>query len=84
MSERESAKFRATSGAVEAFGETPLKALAALMRQGHGEPEAPIVIWTYNQGDTFFTETQQRRLEELKGRRGSLTPEERAEPRAAQ
>lgn len=39
----------------------------------------PIVIWPYNRGDAFFTETQQARLQELKSRRDTLTDSEREE-----
>ena len=39
----------------------------------------PVVIWPYNQGDVFFTGSQQARLADLKSRRNSLTDEERKE-----
>jgi hypothetical protein len=43
-----------------------------------GSP-TPIVIRPYNRGDTFFTEAQQKRLQELKSRRDTLTEAEREE-----
>jgi hypothetical protein len=44
-----------------------------------GDAAVPIIIWPYNQGDPFFTEAQQARLQELKRRQESLTAQERAE-----
>ncbi|MBV9851782.1 MAG: hypothetical protein JO250_19105 [Armatimonadetes bacterium] len=79
MSDREDAHFRATSGSFQGFGATPQEALAALMRRLPSDAPQPIVIWPYNRGDAFFTDAQQARLQELKGRRDTLTPEERAE-----
>jgi hypothetical protein len=79
MSERATAKFRATAGTVQAFGKTPQQALAALMRRKYGIASVPIVIWPYNQGDAFFTEDQQARLQELKQRQEALTAVERVE-----
>jgi hypothetical protein len=38
-----------------------------------------IVTWPYNQGDAFFTNAQQIRLQELKSRRDTLTQVEREE-----
>ena len=79
MNTRDSAKFRATAGAAQGFGQTPQEALAALMeRVGSGAP-TPIVIWPYNQGDVYFTDAQQARLQELKGRHGQLTADEQTE-----
>jgi hypothetical protein len=71
--------FRATSGVQQAWGSTPQEALNALMLRLSQDAPAPIVIWPYNRGDAFFTEAQQTRLQELKSRRDTLTPEERAE-----
>jgi hypothetical protein len=79
MSERATAKFRATAGTLQGFGRTPQQALAALMRRMPTDATVPIVIWPYNHGDPFFTEEQQARLQELKLRRDALTAEERAE-----
>jgi hypothetical protein len=79
VNQRATAKFRATAGTLQGFGTTPQEALAALMQQLPAEAVVPIAIWPYNQGDAFFTEAQQARLEELKCRQGSLTAQERAE-----
>jgi hypothetical protein len=78
MSDRNTAEFRATAGALQGFGRTPQEALATLM-QRLPDAAVPIVIWPYNRGDTFFTAEQQARLEELKHRQDVLTAEERAE-----
>ena len=79
MTSRSEAKFRATAGTLQGFGTTPPQALSDLLRQMPDEATVPIVIWPYNQGDAFFTQAQQARLQELKQRQDSLTPEERAE-----
>jgi hypothetical protein len=49
------------------------------MQQLPDSASTPIVIWPYNEGDPFFTEEQQARLQALKRRQELLTPEERAE-----
>ena len=79
MSHLETARFRATGGTLQGFGATPQEALAALMQCLPADVDTPIVIWPYNRGDAFFTDAQQGRLQELKGRRETLTAEERAE-----
>lgn len=79
MSLQGSAKFRATTGAKQAFGATPQDALAALMKQTVNDALSPIVIWPFNLGDTYFTDTQQARLQELKSRLETLTADEHAE-----
>ena len=79
MSPRETARFRATSGTAEGFGRTPQEALNALMPQVSSDDTMPITIWPFNHGDRFFTDDQQSRLLELKGRRSSLTIAELAE-----
>ncbi len=79
MNLQESAKFRATTGPKEAFGATPQEALNALMQHLSGDAFSPIVIWPYNLGDSYFTDAQQARLQELKGRRETLTADEYAE-----
>lgn len=76
MSNQETAQFRAMAGAYQGFGTTPQLALSALISQLPDEPPTPIVIWPYNRGDFFFTDTHQARLEELKGRRDTLTADE--------
>ena len=40
---------------------------------------SPITIWPYNLGDAYFTDAQQARLQELKGRRETLSTEECSE-----
>ena len=79
MDDRDTAKFRATAGTHQGFGKTQQEALAALMQRLCVDAPVPIVIWPYNQGDAFFTERQQARLEELKQRQATLSAEERAE-----
>jgi hypothetical protein len=64
---------------VAGLGSTPHEALAALMVLLPHDAPTPIVIWPYNQGDAFFTDAQQARLQELKNRRETLTEEEREE-----
>jgi hypothetical protein len=49
------------------------------MRRLPGEASVPIIIWPYDQGDAFFSEDQQARLQELKQRQDALTAEERTE-----
>ncbi len=75
----ETARFRATTGPQEAFGVTPQEAVTALMQQIPSDAFSPITIWPYNLGDAYFSDAQQDRLQELKGRRESLTPEEYTE-----
>ena len=79
MGDRNTAEFRATAGTFQGFGRTPQEALAALMQRLSGTASVPIVIWTYNRGDAFFTEEQQARLQELKQRQEALTADEREE-----
>ena len=79
MSQVDEARFRATAGELQAFGATPVEAVDALMRNLQGDWELPIVIWPFNQGDTYFTDAQQARLQDLKQRRDSLNHEEREE-----
>jgi len=75
----ETARFRATTGPQEAFGETPQEAVTALMQQLPSDAFSPITIWPYNLRDAYFSDAQQARLQELKSRRVTLTPEECAE-----
>jgi hypothetical protein len=79
MSDRNTAEFRATAGALQGFGKTPQEALAALMQRLPDAVSVPIMIWPFNRGDAFFTDEQQTRLQELKQRQTTLTEEERAE-----
>lgn len=79
MSQRETARFRATAGAQQGFGATPQEALDTLLSRLPDGLTAPIVIWPYNRGDAFFTDAQQARLQELKRRRDALTEAEREE-----
>lgn len=79
MNTYETARFRATTGPKEAFGETPQEAITALMQQIPSDAFSPITVWPYNLGDAYFSEAQQSRLQELKSRRATLTPEEYAE-----
>lgn len=76
MDSRHAAEFRAVAETSQGFGKTPQEALAALMECLNGEASAPIVISLYNKGDTFFTESQQTRLRELKGRQALSTAEQ--------
>lgn len=79
MNERETARFRASAGTLQGFGASPQEALAALIEQLSPDEAVPIVIWPYNQGDAFFSDAQQARLQELKRRQETLTEDERAE-----
>jgi hypothetical protein len=79
VSDRAASKFRATAGTFQGCGTTPQEALAELIRRLPDGADLPIVIWPHNRGDAFFSELQQARLQELKGRREALTPEEQAE-----
>jgi hypothetical protein len=79
MSHRETAQFRASAGAQQAFGATPQEALNALIPLLPDDDATPIVIWPYNRGDSFFTDAQQARLQELKSRRDALSEAEREE-----
>ncbi len=79
MNTYETARFRATTGPQEAFGVTPQEAVTALIQQLPADAFSPITIWPYNLGDAYFSDTQQARLQELRGRRESLTPEEHTE-----
>jgi hypothetical protein len=79
MSRLEEAKYRAMAGPDQAFGTTPQEALNALMQSAPHAAALPIIIWPYNQGDAFFTEEQQARLQTLKQRGAVLTSEEHEE-----
>ncbi len=79
MDRRQTYRFRATAGREQDFGATPQEALNGLMNLLEGEALTPIVILPYNQGDAFFTQEQQERLEALKSRRDSLTEVEQQE-----
>ena len=79
MDRRQMARFRVTTGEEQDFGATPQDALNALMTRLAGNAPTPIVILPYNQGDAFFTQAQQDRLQELKGRNGTLTQAEQEE-----
>lgn len=76
---RDTARFRATAGTMQGFGLTPQDALAALMPRLDADASLPIVIWPYNRGDAFWSDAQQGRLQELKGRLNGLSAAERAE-----
>ena len=75
----EATQFRACAGAAQGFGATPVAALNALMSHLPADAPTPIVIWPYNRGDAFFSDEQQRRLQELKTRGEAQTPNEQAE-----
>ena len=72
-------QFRAAAGNVQGFGNTPYDALEALMQNLETGLAIPIVVWPYNQGDEYFTDAQQQRLQELKARRDTLTAAEQQE-----
>jgi|GEM_PF-1755327 2-oxoglutarate dehydrogenase complex, dehydrogenase (E1) component, and related enzymes len=77
----ETARFRASSGQTQGFGTTPQEALQALLSRlpNPAAVSTPIIIWPFNQGDSFFSDAQQARLQELKARRNSLSPTEQEE-----
>ena len=79
MNTYETARFRATTGPQEAFGATPQEAVTELMQQLPAGAFSPITIWPYNLGNAYFSDAQQARLQELKGHRETLTPEEYVE-----
>ena len=79
MSNRNTAQFRASTGEKQGYGLTPREALEELMEHLPPAPTAPIIILPFNQGDAFFTSVQQDRLQELKARHKTLSPEEEAE-----
>jgi hypothetical protein len=62
----ETAQFRACAGQVQGFGITPREALEDLLTRFPTETPTPIVILPFNRGDSFFTDAQQERLQELK------------------
>jgi len=74
----ETAKYRAVSGASHAFGRTPEEAVHVLMKCLPEQLPAPIVIWPFNVGDTFFSDEQINRLRELR-EKNKLSREERCE-----
>jgi hypothetical protein len=79
IGEGEAAQFCATADSRRGFGTTPREALDALLEIMPNSVPAPIVIWPRNQGDGFFSDAQQSRLQDLKSRAGSLTAAERDE-----
>lgn len=72
-------RFRAIAGDRQSVGRTMGEALDALVA-GWGEDvqEAAVLIQRFRP-DQYFTSAQQQRLQELLGRRATLTPGERAE-----
>ena len=78
MESIENARFLARAGMLHGFGKTPEEALAALMEYLDGELLAAIVILPVSRGDIFFSDAQQQRLQDLKGRLETLTAHERA------
>ena len=79
LTSRIDAHYRASTGDLQAFGATPQEALNTLMQTLLLPATQPIVIWPYNHGDAFFTQTQQTRLQELKAQRETLSSEEQQE-----
>ena len=75
----ETARFRATAGAAQGLGVTPRAALDALLAKQSEVFATPIVIWPFNRGDAFFSDNQQARMQDLKGRRDFLSVEEEDE-----
>ena len=73
------AQFRASAGRNQGIGSTPGEALNDLLRRLGDTVPTPIVIWPYNRGDQFFTDTQQERLLDLRSRMEQLTVAERKE-----
>lgn len=75
----QNAQFRAISGNREALGKTPQEALNSLTALLATDVSTPIVILPFNRGDIYFTQAQQDRLQELKGRQETLSESEEAE-----
>lgn len=71
--------YRATSGNRYSTGRTMGEALDALAAQLDAAETGSLVLIQKRVPDQFFSAAQHARMEELRGRRGSLTPEERAE-----
>ena len=72
-------QFRAVSGNIQTLGESPRAALDALLARHPEDFATPIVISTFNQGDAFFSDEQQARMQTLKARRETLSATEEAE-----
>ena len=86
--ERRNERYRAVRGKQQAEGKTPGQALDSLekMLTTSGEPANSLIILQRFQPDTFFSKTQQLRLQELMShfhnavsQDASLTAEERTE-----
>lgn len=75
----ETARYRATAGENQGLGRTPGEALNDLLRHLNDAVPTPIVIWPFNRGDEYWSETQQDRLLDLRSRAETLTVAEREE-----
>lgn len=71
-------QFRACAGKKQGTGRTPAEALDDLLGQLGDAVPTPIVIRSFNRGDQFFTDAQQRLLD-LRSRMEELTSAEREE-----
>lgn len=75
----DSAKFIARSGNLRAVGRTMGEALDALASQwGEITQAVPVIIQHFG-ADRFFTQAQYDRMQELRGRIGTLSAEEQGE-----
>lgn len=72
-------RFRAIAGNCQSVGRTMGEALDALVAQWAEDVEEGAVLIQRFRPDAYFTEAQQRRMEDLRDRRASLTGAERAE-----
>ncbi len=72
-------QFRAVAGSEESVGSTMGEALDALTAGWTEDVHDAAVLIQRFRPDSFFTESQHSRMQDLLGRRGLLTPNEREE-----
>ena len=75
----ETAQFCATVGESRGLGRIPSEAVNNLLDHFGDAIPTPTVIWPYNRGDEYWSETQQQRLLDLRSRAETLTVAEREE-----
>ena len=74
-----SARFRAVSGKRQSVGRTPGEALDALLAQEKGIIESSAILIQRFVPDAYFSQAQHDRIQELLGRRYSLSEPENSE-----
>jgi hypothetical protein len=75
----EGPRYRAISGKRQTMGRTAGEALDALNEQSDSESGPSMVIVQQIAADSYFSEAQYQRMEELMARRNGLTPGELSE-----